>query len=62
MAFFGFFRLGELLPESGKAFNSTTGMTLGDVAVNDKQSPGMVRIHLKKIQDRPAGGWHRHYF
>ena len=47
-AFFGFFRLGELLPESATAFNPQTNLSWGDVAVDSQQSPKMVRIHLKK--------------
>ena len=47
-AFFGFFRLGELLPDSSKAVNPATCLTWGDVAVNDNRDPQMVQIHLKK--------------
>jgi hypothetical protein len=47
-AFFGFFRLGELLPESARAFNPATGLSWGDVAVDNHSSPRMVQVHLKK--------------
>lgn len=47
-AFFGFFRLGELLPESAATFNSATHLAWGDVAVDDRTAPRMVQIHLKR--------------
>lgn len=48
VAFFGFFRLGELLPESAVAFNPATCLAWGDVAVDQQENPSMVRVHLKK--------------
>ena len=48
VAFFGFFRLGELLPESAGAYNPATSLSWGDVAVDNPERPTMVRIHLKK--------------
>ena len=48
VAFFGFFRLGELLPESASSFNLATDLTWGDVAVDNQANPRMVRVHLKK--------------
>ena len=47
-AFFGFFRLGELLVDSLEAFNPATGLAWGDVAVDSESNPTMIRIHLKK--------------
>ena len=47
-AFFGFFRLGELLPESASTFNPATGLAWGDVACDNHSSPRMVQFHLKK--------------
>ena len=47
-AFFGFFRLGELLPDSAKSFSPTTHLAWGDVAVNSRTNPRMVQIHLKR--------------
>ena len=47
-AFFGFFRLGELLPESANAFNASTDLAWGDVAVDSHLAPTMIQIHLKK--------------
>ena len=47
MAFFGFFRLGELLPESAAAVNPRTSVMWGDVAVDSHTQPRMLRLHLK---------------
>ena len=47
-AFFGFFRLGELLMHSKAEFNPITSLAWGDVAVDSTSKPTMVRIHLKK--------------
>ena len=47
-AFFGFFRLGGLLPETVNSFNPTTDLAWGDVAVDNPANPQMVRLHLKK--------------
>lgn len=49
-AFFGFFRLGELLPEAAGSFNPATGLAWGDVAVDDRLAPTMVQVHLKKAK------------
>ena len=53
-AFFGFFRLGELLPESANAYKQETHLSWGDVAVDSHDNPKMVQIHLKKVQMRPV--------
>ena len=55
-AFFGFFRLGELLPESVKAFAPTTGLSWGDVALDSRQALRMVQIHLKVSKCDQFGG------
>ena len=54
-AFFGFFRLGELLPESADSFNPATSLTWGDVAVDSQTAPRMVQIHLKKSKCNQFG-------
>ena len=46
-AFFGFFRLGELLPESPTSFNQATNLAWGDVAVYNHSTPRMVQFHVK---------------
>jgi len=47
-AFFGFFRLGELLLESASDFNPATSLAWGDVAVDNPTAPRMLQFHLKK--------------
>ena len=54
-AFFGFFRLGELLPESRSAFCPATHLTWGDVAIDDPANPTMIRIHLKRSKTDQFG-------
>ena len=54
-AFFGFFHVGELLPESQKAFSSATHLAWGDVSVDDNDNPSMIQIHLKKSKCDQAG-------
>ena len=54
-AFFGFFRLGELLPESASAWNGTANLAWGDVAVDSLSSPTMVQIHLTKSKGDQEG-------
>ena len=46
-AFFGFFRLGELLLESPSAFHPAKNLAWGDVAVDNHSSPTMIQFHLK---------------
>ena len=47
-AFFGFFRLGELLVESPAHFNPAISLAWGDVAVDSRTSPSMVKLHLRR--------------
>ena len=47
-AFFGFFRLGELLPDRATSFNMTTHLSWGDLAVDNQWNPSMVQIQLKR--------------
>ncbi len=54
-AFFGFFRLGELLPTSQSAWKATTDLAWGDVAVDDLQSPRMIQVHLKQSKCDQSG-------
>ena len=46
-AFFGFFRLGELLLDSPAQFNSAMSLAWRDVAVDNHSNPRMVQFHLK---------------
>ena len=48
MAFFGCFRLGELLLESPTNFDQHRHLAWGDVAVDDRADPHMLRIRLKQ--------------
>ena len=47
-AFFGFFRLGELLLDSAKSFDEKMCLSWGDVAVDDRVAPKMIQVHLKR--------------
>ncbi len=47
-AFFGFFRLGELLPEAKAKVDPAVSLMWGDVAVDGREKPTMVRVHLKR--------------
>ncbi len=46
-AFFGFFRLGELITPSAAAFDPTIHLTPADVAIDNRANPSLVEIHLK---------------
>ena len=48
LAFFGFFRLGELLLESPSAYNPTLHLSWGDIAVDNPSAPAAIRVHLKQ--------------
>ena len=55
VAFFGFFRLGELLLPSREAFNPRLHLAWGDVAVDAPDNPQMVRCHLKQSKTDQLG-------
>ena len=52
---FGFFQLGELLPASPASLNTTTDLSWGDVAVNDRSNPQMIQIYLKRSKCNQFG-------
>lgn len=54
-AFFGCFRLGELLLESPSTFEHHRHLAWGDVAVDNQSSPRMVRVHLKQSKTDQFG-------
>ena len=54
-AFFGFFRLGELLLPSSTAFNPRLHMAWGDMAVDNPQATSMVRFRLKQSKTDQFG-------
>lgn len=55
MAFFGFFRLGELLLSTQEDFNPRLHLAWGDVAVDNNHNPRMVRCHLKQSKTDQIG-------
>ena len=46
LAFFGFFRLGEIIP-SGTRFDPMQHLAMGDKAVDDRENPSLLQVHLK---------------
>lgn len=46
-AFFGFFHLSELLPDSISSYNPITNLSWGDVSVDSHTNPQMIQFHLK---------------
>ncbi|KAL5488697.1 hypothetical protein EMCRGX_G017678 [Ephydatia muelleri] len=48
VAFFGFFRLGELLLESRTTYNSVLHLSWGDISIDSLTNPSMVEVYLKK--------------
>ena len=53
--FFGFFRLGELLLVTAVTFKTGQHLAWGDVAVDNPQDPGMIRIYLKQSKTDQTG-------
>ena len=54
-AFFGFFRLGELLRSSPSEFNPRLHLSWGDMAVDSPPAPTMVRFHLRQSKTDQFG-------
>ena len=54
-AYFGFFRLGELLLPAPGTFNPGLHLAWGDVAVDNPNDPRMVRCHLKQSKTDQMG-------
>ena len=48
LAYFGFFRLGELLVDTADEYDLAVHLSWGDVAVDNRTSPSMVKVHLKR--------------
>ena len=46
-AFFGFFRLGEILLLPGSTYDSNIHLSVGDVAVDNVEDPKMLQISLR---------------
>ena len=47
MAFFEFFRLGEITVPSEEAFDPSTHLTPSDIAIDDRDNPTLVQVYLK---------------
>lgn len=52
-AFFGFLRCSEMTVPSQDAYDPTIHLSVGDVAVDSRSSPTMVRIRLKQSKTDP---------
>ena len=47
LAFFGFLRTAEFTTPSQRDFDASTHLTLQDVAIDSRQTPSVIRIHIK---------------
>jgi len=54
-AFFGFFRMGELTSPTMANRGPVDCVSVGDVAVDDRNNPSLVRIHLRKSKTDQLG-------
>ena len=52
LAFFGFFRLGEILPTTS---SSPPPLLLSDVAVDSRSAPSLVRVTVRRAKNDPFG-------
>ena len=57
VAFFGFFRLGELLVRNEAEYTTTTHLSWGDVVVDSNSMASLVKIHLKKSKCDQFRAW-----
>ena len=55
LAFFGFFRLGELLLDKEATYNPSMHLSWGDVAADSRDEPSALRVHLKRSKCDQAG-------
>ena len=53
VTFFSFYRSGEVTVPTGKSFNPDEHLAFSDVAVDNKKSPSIVAIQLKKSKTDP---------
>ena len=49
LAFFGFFRLGEILLTTTN-FDPEQHLVVGDITVDSRQNPSLLKVHLKVAQ------------
>ena len=47
MAFFGFFRLGEIVSPPSGTFDPAVHLTPADIAIDSREEPSLVQVHLK---------------
>ena len=55
LCFFGFFRTGEITVPSQTSFDSSQHLAWGDIAIDDRSSPKVLKIHLKKSKCNQLG-------
>ena len=48
LAFFGFFRLGELLLDKDATYLEAAHLSWGDIAVDNRDNPAILQVHLKR--------------
>ena len=55
LCFFGFFRSGEITVPSREAFDARVHLSWGDVAIDDRSNPRMVKVHLRRSKTDQFG-------
>lgn len=55
LCFFGFFRAGELTVPTLSSYDTTRHLNWGDVAVDNPQSPSMIKVRLKRSKTDQLG-------
>ena len=53
LAFFGFLRVGEMVAPSDTEFDPGANLSVGDLAVDHKTSPSMIRVTIKQSKTDP---------
>ena len=53
MAFFGFYRSGEIMSASMKDYDLSAHLSYNDVSIDDNENPSIIAIHLKKSKIDP---------
>ena len=55
MAFFGFFRLGEIILPTEESYNPCLHISAGDVRLDNTADPSVIQIHLKRSKTDQYG-------
>ena len=55
MCFFGFFRSGEITIPSSTAYDATSHLSWGDVAIDNTLSPKLLQVLLKRSKTDQTG-------